>query len=156
MLVFLMYDNENYIDLERILSSTLNDMSKLDTEFLFDVEGSSVEAISLMRLVCYEKHRDIYRFFFINEPAVDYDYRVGKRLVHNRIPDNFIQINKSAVVNMSFILRVEDNDIYLSGEKEPRKVGRVYKQKLIDELSRRQQSYDNKKKRRNKDDIEAY
>ena len=64
MLVFLMYDNENYIDLERILSSTLNDMSKLDTEFLVDVEGSSVEAISLMRLVCYEKHRDIYRFFF--------------------------------------------------------------------------------------------
>ncbi len=137
MKIFLEFDDENFIELERVLKISLEGIKNLNTHFLVEPDNKALNAISLVQLKCYEKHKDTYKFFFADKSVVDYDYRVAKRLLKNRVPRGFIQINKSDVVNFAYIDRVFDNSVYIYGEDFSRKIGSVYRNDFEETLKKR-------------------
>ena len=133
MKVILEYDNDDLFEVLDTLTYLLNDLNGHNDDFFVSYHGGVINAINLIRLKCYEKHLTEFKFH-TSLGYVVYDQRVGRRLIPSETPNGFMQINKSDFVNLTYVDHIKDNDVYVIGEKDPRKIGKIYRRAVYDRL----------------------
>ena len=62
-------------------------------------------------------------------------YNLLKELAHTLIPLGFQRINKSTIVSLQHIQRIQGNELYLTGIAEPFPIGKPYKDDLLRSIS---------------------
>ena len=121
----LMYDTRKCSDMMLCLRDLINDIMLIDDPYVIDDSSGVLRAVNLRLLKCYEKHDQNYIFDFIDK-KVNYSSKYGKSLLGDKVPYGFFQINRSDVVNKSYVREVNDKGLYLYNESLARPIGEKY------------------------------
>ena len=129
----IIYDTQNMSDLIMSLKVLIDRIIRCVDTYLVDNHSFSFRAINLRLLTGYEKYQDHYTFNFI-DGSVDYNYKNAKRLIGDKIPDGFIQINKNEIINVAYIKIIDEYGVWLAYNSRVKRISDKYRNKLLEKL----------------------
>lgn len=110
-------------------TSNVKEQSTLD-DFIMIKEGKGFEKIKARDINFIKSDGDLVK---ISTPGkVFLEFR-SLRSFENDLPDSFLRVHKSYIVNLNQVTSIDGNQVSVAGEKVP--IGRKFKSELLDKLN---------------------
>lgn len=103
-----------------------------DDNSVFIKSGKSLVKLALDRILFIEGMKDYVTFHTPDDKLVAY-----KRMkeLEETLPQNFLRIHNSYIINLGFVNRFEDNHVYIANERIP--VSDKYREQFLEKISSR-------------------
>lgn len=124
-------DLQSNIEIALFSQKQTQEIHTKQSDSFFIREGSSLIKVNLKDLM-FAKADDNYTRLFTSEKS--YILSSTMKKIEKKLPNNFIRIHRSYIVNINFIDKIKDG--YLFIEKHQLPIGRSYQEKLFEKISK--------------------